>query len=48
VIWNGRDQGTLGEIGEVVVRLWTLEGMITPTPTITPIPSETPRASVTP
>lgn len=48
VIWNGRDQGTLGEIGEVVVRLWTLEGMITPTPTITPIPSETPRASETP
>jgi len=48
VIWNGRDQGTLGEIGEVVVRLWTLEGMITPTPTITPIPSKTPRASETP
>jgi cytoskeletal protein RodZ len=48
VIWNGRDQGTLGEIGEVVVRLWTLEGMITPTPTITPIPSKTPRVSETP
>ncbi len=48
VIWNGRDQGTLGEIGEVVVRLWTLEGMITPTPTLTPIPSATPRVSKTP
>ncbi len=48
VIWNGRDQGTLGEIGEVVVRLWTLEGMITPTPTRTPVPSATPRASKTP
>lgn len=48
VIWNGRDQGTLGEIGEVVVRLWTLEGMITPTPTLTPIPSATPRVSETP
>jgi cytoskeleton protein RodZ len=36
VIWNGNDQGTLGELGEVVVRLWTLDGMVTPTPTITP------------
>ncbi len=48
VIWNGRDQGTLGEIGEVVDRLWTLEGMAFPTPTITPIPSETPTPSKTP
>jgi cytoskeletal protein RodZ len=42
VIWNGRDQGTLGEIGEVVVRLWTLDGMVIPTPTVTPVPSRTP------
>ncbi len=48
VIWNGRDQGTLGEIGEVVDRLWTLEGMAFPTPTVTPIPSETPTPSKTP
>ncbi len=47
VIWNGRDQGTLGEIGEVVDRLWTLEGMVIPTPTITPIPSVTPTPSRT-
>ncbi len=39
VIWNGRDQGTLGELGQVVARLWTLEGMITPTPTLTPTPT---------
>ncbi len=43
VIWNGVDQGTLGGLGEVVVRLWTLDGMITPTPTSTPPPTRTPR-----
>jgi len=48
VIWNGRDQGTLGELGQVVVRLWTLEGMIIPTPTITPTPSKTPPVTSTP
>ncbi|MGH2522530.1 MAG: helix-turn-helix domain-containing protein [Anaerolineales bacterium] len=48
VIWNGRDQGTLGELGEVVVRQWTLEGMVIPTPTITPTPTETPRVTPTP
>jgi hypothetical protein len=48
VLWNGQDQGTLGQIGEVVVRLWTLDGAITPTPTLTPIPSKTPPPSATP
>jgi hypothetical protein len=48
VLWNGRDQGTLGQMGEVVIRLWTLGGAITPTPTITPIPSVTPPPSATP
>jgi cytoskeletal protein RodZ len=43
VIWNGQDQGALGELGEVVVRLWTLEGMVVPTPTVTPTPTQTPR-----
>lgn len=46
VIWNGRDQGTLGELGEVVIRLWTMNGMIVPTPTpgptLPPPPTETP------
>jgi hypothetical protein len=40
VVWNGRDQGTLGEVGQVVTRLWTLEGMVFPTET--PVPSATP------
>ena len=48
VLWNGQDQGTLGQIGEVVIRLWTLDGAMTPTPTLTPIPSKTPPPSVTP
>jgi cytoskeletal protein RodZ len=43
VVWNGRDQGTLGEVGQVVTRLWTLDGMVFPTPTNTPSPSATPR-----
>ena len=48
VIWNGQDQGTLGQIGEVVTRLWTLTGAITPTPSLTPIPSITPTPTATP
>ncbi|MCC7361189.1 MAG: helix-turn-helix domain-containing protein [Anaerolineales bacterium] len=36
VIWNGTDQGVLGQLGEVVTRLWTLEGEVIPTPTATP------------
>jgi hypothetical protein len=42
VIWNGRDQGVLGTLGEVVIRLWTVEGMILPTPTPTITPTATP------
>ncbi len=41
VLWNGRDQGTLGEVGEVVVRAWTLTGMVVPTATVTPTPTAT-------
>ena len=48
VIWNGQDQGVLGELGEVVDRLWTLTGMVIPTPTITPTPTKTQRPTRTP
>lgn len=48
VIWNGRDQGTLGQIGEDVIRLWTTAGPMTPTPTITLTPSKTPTPTATP
>lgn len=36
ITFNGRDQGSLGEVGEVVRRLWTLEGMVIPTPSAVP------------
>lgn len=35
VVFNGQDQGVLGGLGEVVIRLWTLSGPVTPTPTPT-------------
>jgi len=34
--FQGEDQGLLGELDQVVVRLWTLSGAITPTPSPTP------------
>jgi len=60
VIYNGVDQGLLGEMGQVVTRIWTLEGALTPTPTQTrtptasptetptPVPSQTPPITLTP
>jgi cytoskeletal protein RodZ len=53
VIYNGTDQGLMGEIGRVIIRVWTREGAQTPTPTatytptISPIPSRTPFPSPT-
>jgi transcriptional regulator with XRE-family HTH domain len=41
VTFNGRDQGPLGERGEVVEHVYTVEGLYTTTPTITPSPTET-------
>jgi len=48
VFYNGQDQGLLGEVGQVVINLWTLEGVLTPTATVTRTPTETPRVSETP
>jgi cytoskeletal protein RodZ len=48
VFHNGQDQGPLGGLGEVVTRLWTRTGAVTPTPTPTRTPTETPRYSPTP
>jgi len=47
VLLNRQDLGLLGLFGEVVQRVFTLEGMQTPTPAIspTPLPSETPTAT---
>lgn len=48
VFYNGQDQGTLGDLGEVVIRQWTLEGVATPTATQTRTPAATPRVTPTP
>jgi transcriptional regulator with XRE-family HTH domain len=48
IFYNGQDQGLMGEVGQVVIRLWTLEGVLTPTATITRTPTRTPRISDTP
>ena len=39
VFFRGEDQGLLGELNEVVIRLWVREGAITPTPSATPASS---------
>jgi len=48
VYYNDQDQGVLGMIGEVLIRVWTQDGLITPTPTTTPTPTITPTPTVTP
>ncbi len=48
IVLNGEDQGVLGEVGEITTRLWTLEGEITPTPTVTTPPTATPTPTRTP
>jgi cytoskeleton protein RodZ len=54
VFFQGQDLGPMGNFGQVVDRVYTIEGVlmptetITPTPTETPIPSPTPRQTATP
>jgi len=48
IFFNQQDLGPLGLYGQVVSRVFTLEGVLVPTPTITPTPSITPRPSATP
>jgi hypothetical protein len=48
VFFNQQDQGPLGLYGEVVHRVYTIDSIQTPTPTITPTPTATPRATQTP
>lgn len=47
-VYNGQDQGRLGDVGEVVTRLWDRNGAITPTPTPSMTPSPTPLRTATP
>lgn len=48
VLFNGEDQGLLGDLGEVLTRIWNTEGRITATPTATFTPTATLRPSGTP
>jgi len=50
VIYNQRDLGVMGLYGEVIDRVYTAEGIATPTPTITstPTPTVTPEVTSTP
>jgi hypothetical protein len=48
VIFNQEDQGVMGVFGEVVHRVYTLGGVLTPTASVTPTETATPRFSPTP
>lgn len=48
VFYGQADLGRLGAYGQVVNRVYTAEGIVTPTPTITPTPTETLPATQTP
>lgn len=47
VIFNGQDQGLMGDIGQVVTRVWTPRGGQTPTPTQTLTPTASPEMTET-
>ncbi|MBI5935902.1 MAG: DUF4115 domain-containing protein [Chloroflexi bacterium] len=42
VAYNQRDLGLMGGYGEVIIRIYRAEGVITPTPTVGPTPTITP------
>jgi len=48
IFFNQNDLGVLGDYGEVIFRVFTLEGMMLPTPTITPTATATLVATPTP
>jgi cytoskeleton protein RodZ len=48
IFFNQLDEGPMGLYGQVVQRVYTAEGVQTPTPTVTFTPTATPRTSPTP
>lgn len=48
VVFNGQDQGPLGDIAQVVERVWSPRGIVTPTSTTTYTPTASPEVSLTP
>ena len=47
VFFQQQDMGPMGNFGQVVDKVFTLEGILIPTETITPTPTETPKPSPT-
>jgi cytoskeletal protein RodZ len=48
IFFNGQDQGLMGQVNQVLTRVWTIRGMQTPTPTQTLTPTASPPVSETP
>ncbi|MFZ5808360.1 MAG: helix-turn-helix domain-containing protein [Chloroflexota bacterium] len=48
IIFNQEDLGAMGNMGEIVTRIYTRAGVLAPTPTVTLTPTKTPRPSPTP
>ena len=48
IFYQGDDTGIMGNLDQAVIRIWTLDGMITPTPVVTNTPSQTPTPTTTP
>jgi len=47
VIFNGQDQGLMGDVGQLITRVWTPRGGQTPTPTQTLTPTASPEMTET-
>ncbi|MBN1537554.1 MAG: DUF4115 domain-containing protein [Anaerolineales bacterium] len=47
VLFNQKDMGTLGSFGQVIDQIYTVEGVLAPTPSITPSPTHTLKPSPT-
>ncbi len=47
ITYNGRDLGLMGNIGEVVSRVYLITGVVAPTATISPTPTNTLPATIT-
>ena len=48
ILYNQQDLGLLGNVGEVITRIYTLQGVAAPTPTVTLTPTATLRPTLTP
>ncbi len=48
ISYNGRDLGLMGGIGEVASRVYTVDGVVTPTATVPPTATNTPLVTSTP